>query len=387
MTPDLNRTPNLDVIRAVDPALLTAESRIEFEMTKLAFGLVDRSVTATLEDLLEHRPAKNVSRYLTQLARLALLATDRELIDPVWAMQIADAAVAADPEDAAARYQLAAALSSNGEQDAALRELRAVAEDPEYGHSYEVLLALGAAEYNSHNYRKAAELYERALLLADTAIGHLYLADALAALNDVSEAQEHYRRSLLLNSTSLEALNGYWFFVDRGSAPPTSRTYEFLVGRFMTLRPPLSRWVRPLVWRLLMYRYRRHPEDARLHYMLGFTALLRGDLTFASERLAFIYEFTRPADLEALASLAVAQALRGRLQDARETLIELRNAPTSVPIPSEVDIDRSLAVRPIMVLSPLVREPSLQRFDHTDDLLMLLEEVFGSPPSDLLHGR
>lgn len=363
-------------------------SRVEFEMTKVAFGLNEERFGATLSEMLDAVPGRDtgqVSSYLTHVARLALLAADRGLIEASQALAIARRAIDEDPDSGASRYQFAAALAATGEQDAALRELRIVALDSRDGKSYEVLLAVGAAEYNAENYQRAASAYREALEQSDTAVGHLYLADALTQLDDAREAQEHYRRSLLLDPVSLEALRGYWFHIDRGSAPqPASRLFEVVTGRLMRAPAgpiPLNRLLRPVVWHLLMRRYRRHPEDARLHYMLGYTALLRGRFKFAGERLAFIYEFTRPWDFEALAALAVAEALQGRLDQARESLLELREAPTTAPIqPATVDIDRSLLSRGAMVLSPFVWEPRLQQSPHFPQLLHLLGETFGPPP-------
>jgi tetratricopeptide (TPR) repeat protein len=376
----------LAAIDAVDPKLLSPNTRVEFEMTRVALGLRRSRLEDTIRGLLQERPAEEASTYLALVARLALLAADRGLIDSDWPLRVAREAIGTDPENPIARYQLAAALDVVGRKAEALEELLIAAADPVFGQTYEVLLALGSAYYNQGDYKAAADSYRRALSRGGTALGHLYLADTLGQVGRDVEAREHYRHALLLDPTSIDALGGYWFYVDREEVPaPRSQLFELIARAFSEAptRPlNLNRWLRPLLWRLLLFRYRRHPEDARLHYMLGFTALLRGDVDLASERLAFIYEFTRPADVQALAILAVAQALQGRLDDADRSLTTLRDTR---PIPGleapGIDWERFglQQGRRQMVLSPFFWEPRLAGFEGARELFALIDRVFPRP--------
>ena len=86
------------------------------------------------------------------------------------------------------------------------------------------------------------------------------------------------------------------------------------------LKIKVLRWV-------LRAHYRLHPEDSRIHFMLGAHALLDGDLEVAEERLQFAYDLLNGVDLEALARLAVVWSVKGEDDRAREALDRFANAP------------------------------------------------------------
>jgi hypothetical protein len=133
---------------------------------------------------------------------------------------------------------------------------------------------------------------------------------------------------------------------------------------------------------MLLWHYRRQPEDNRIHYMLGYCALLRGDFEFADQRLTYAYELFNGADLAALAVAAAARAFKGDEQGAKAALEALRDAPVRPPAPNFPPDNVGNRVAPLF--SPFVWEPRLSQLPAANDLLRILNEVFPEGPGEEL---
>jgi len=136
------------------------------------------------------------------------------------------------------------------------------------------------------------------------------------------------------------------------------------------------------MYRLLVVHARRHPEDSRVHYMLGAFALLQGAFALAEERLSFALGLD-DLDLEALGRRAAARGLQGDFVGAREDLTALRDAPSlpgeasSMPSFPWPEADSGQARLRYAVLLPFVDEPALWSHDHAT--------AFGALAKEILH--
>lgn len=287
---------------------------------------------------------------------------------------IAERAVAADAEDPTARYNLGEVYMALGRADEALQQFEFVAAHPEYRDRYYVHLARGIIAYNLDRSEEARDAYRRAVELRPTAQGFLYLADAHRRLGEESEARKNYRRALQAQPTLTDAHRGYWYAEKPTDELPGRSSWWFDPAFHMLsqLRPRQPRHL-ALYW-LLRVHYRLHPEDSRIHFMLGASALLRERFVEAEERLQFAYDLMRGVDLEALASLALVRGLQGRLDEARNDLTELRDAPNAET--GEAPGHGEHLQRVGYLLSPMADRPSLTLLPHADELATAMTETF-----------
>jgi len=293
------------------------------------------------------------------------------------ALSYAERAVAAAPREASARYQLAEALSASGLEQRALAEYELAARDERYRADAELSLRIGVLHYNRAQFAQAREAYQRAAAVRSTSAAHLYLGDSLRALGDYESARTNYRQALLLEPTLVDALRGYWGVVEEGDLPePGNRSFERLTRRLAEAESAsltVRRLRRRVLSRLLLWRFKRHPEDARLHYMLGYCALLQRDFVFAEERLTFAYQLWGPTDLESLGARGVARALQGRVDEARTDFLALRDAPDDLGSDlGPADAGRRAGV----VVSPFYWEPTLVSLPHSEEVFALTRELF-----------
>jgi tetratricopeptide (TPR) repeat protein len=305
--------------------------------------------------------------------------------DSAWATRqlvLARRAVTVGPSPVA-RYNLGQALMVNGHPHEALAQFDRIADDPLYADRFHLHFGRGVIAYNIRRFETARDSYQRATQLRTHARAHLYLADALRATGDEDEAHKHYREALLIEPTLVPAHRGYWFSRPEDD-PEIRRTLLFdrianpLINVTGKGKPWRRRLVRPILWRMLRWQHRRHPEDSRVHFMLGAYALLRGDYEVAEERLRFALELN-PADLEAQARLAVVRAFMGDLDETEFLVREIRDAPRLPTAPgahSPVPQD-SASARLWMLAVPFFDEPRLETRPHADELHSLLEDCFG----------
>jgi tetratricopeptide (TPR) repeat protein len=312
------------------------------------------------------------------LVGFAFLLKGEGELDSDRYLAYAQRAVRSDPTHAQSRYNLAEAYMSNGQVEEALVEFDSLVDDPEYSQRPYLHMGIGVVHYNhTHDYEKARDAYRRAAQLRPSPQAFLYLADAHRVLEEYGPARAYYRKALLLDPTLVDAHRGYWALGESNSvAPPGFNRVVSYMAEARTSPIQLNRRLRPILWRLLLWHYHRHPEDSRLHYMLGYCALLRGDFDFAIERLTYEYELVGPADLESLAAAAVAKVLAGDLTGARSDLITFHEAPLRPGIEKLVGASDNLGQRLVTVISPFIWEPRLNALQNARDLEQLLDEVF-----------
>ncbi len=280
------------------------------------------------------------------------------------------------PDDTDALYLLGQAEDAANRAGRALNHFERILDAPEYRDDYELQMQTGVLAYNSGRTELAERAYRRAVELHPTARSHLYLADALSRRGQREQARVHYREALLLQPDLVDAHRGFWWNFDGPGDPSGGPWFDRLYQ--LSARLPgfgARRWRRRLYRPLLRWHYRRHPEDSRIHFMLGAHALLLGDLDTAEQRLTFAYELLDGNDLEALARLAVVSAQRGDWDKTREHLQTLHHAPnpeTGRP-PSRNDVQ----ARYYNLLLPIAEEPRLVAGEIGERLLELLVEVFG----------
>jgi len=204
-------------------------------------------------------------------------------------LKFARNAVEAAPGDATARYNLGEAYMAADRPEDALLEFDLAASDPDYTERYYLQLNRGMLNYNAGRFEAARDQYQAAADLQRSAEVHLFLGDAHRQLGDHDAARANYLLALHEQPTLVDAHRGYWYVLQPGqvpedNAPGFDRGYS-VINR-------LPRWLgthwrhRVFAWWLRRH-YRRHPEDTRIHFMLGAHALLAGDLETAEERLQF----------------------------------------------------------------------------------------------------
>jgi len=309
--------------------------------------------------------------FLSALSFLGLLAGD---VSVERHAGFAERAVSADPANPTARYNRGEAYMALGRPEDALAEFATAAEHPEYRDRYYVHFALGINAYNLDRPEEARDAYRRAVELRPTARGFLYLADAHRRVGEEEEARTNYRRALQLQPTLVDAHRGYWYTEAPSHEPPRRSSWWFDPAYLVVARV-LPRRARPRVlYRLVKTHYRRHPEDSRVHFMLGAHALLLELFDEAEERLQFAYDLLDGIDIEALARLIVVWALQGRLDEARDGLARLRAAPSLETGAAPVKVE--LARRAEDFLSPFLDRPDLTLLPGAQELHVELLQTF-----------
>lgn len=356
-------------------AKLSARTRASLEITRA--GLEEfangRDMLAALESA-GRRDANHVDlwNFLAAIGYLGMRAGDITQDD---FLRYAQHAVAADPEDALARYNLGEALMAVGRPEEALAEFDRIANDPDYAERYYLHLARGIITYNIGRFAEARDAYARAVALEPTAKAHLYLGDAYRALGQRDSARRHYVAALRLHPELVDAHRGYWYEGDGqdlvAAASSFDRSYRILMAI-----PGFGwrRWRRPLVRYLLRRHYRRHPEDSRIHYMLGAHALIGGDLDTAEERLKFALQLL-DRDYEALARLAVVYALQQRKEEAAAAIDQLWDTPGPQGRAPDDRQRRGIAAS---FVAPFLEEPRLASNSDGEWILEQLFARFGS---------
>ena len=330
-------------------------------------AMLDRLEEAGLQDA-DHADLWN---FLTAMSFLGLLAKE---VSVERHAEFAERAVAADPDDPTARYNLGEAYTALGRTEDALEAFTKVSEHPEYRDRYYVHWARGILAYNLGRPGEARAAYARAVELHPSARGHLYLADAQRRVGEEADARTNYRRALQLQPTLVDAHRGYWYVEDPTGEPPAVSSWWFDAVYHVLARVLPRRVGIPALYWLVRVHYRRHPEDSRVHFMLGAHALLLGRFEEAEERLRFAYDLVDGVDLEALARLVIVWALQGRHDEARDGLATLRGAPnpeTGGP-PAEDD----LAQRVGNLLSPFIDRPELTALPGAEELRGDIVETF-----------
>jgi tetratricopeptide (TPR) repeat protein len=368
---------------------LSARTRAALEITRAVVEVEHFATVADLLDSLEEaglRDAGHVDlwNFLTSLAYVALVNDE---ISPDRRAAFAQHAVDADPSNGTARYNLGEVFMASDQHGRALTQFAAAVDDPEYADRHYAHLARGIAAYNAGQNETARDSYARAVELRPSARGHLYLGDAHRRIGDEDQARANYLRALKLQPALADALRGYWCTEDPAVGPPPPPPWMDAV--FLTItRLPLvvPRTKIALRYRLLRRHYRRHPEDARIHFMLGTHAALLLRLDEAEERLQFAYDVMWGADLPALARLSLVWALKGEPEKAREGVVRIREAPNIVT--SGPPTEQELVERAFDLLSPLFELPELTVEPGAEEFHETVVDVFpeASDPDFLLAG-
>ena len=288
------------------------------------------------------------------------------------------------PDDPYAIYVGGHAQEAAGRPGRALNAFERVVNLPEFHDDFDLQMRVGVLAYNVGRVAVAEAAYRRAVGLNATARGHLYLADALMRQHKWDEARAHYRRALLLQPDLVDASRGFWFTLREEEA-------SNLVGpwfdRWYGLINRIPRRIggglrRRLLLTLLWRHYRRHPEDSRVHFMIGAHSLLAGGLETAEQRLTFAYELVGGADTEALARLAIVSAQRGDYQQTRDRLQKLHDIPD--PDTGTAPSTAVLEGRFHDLMSPLLDEPRLTLGEPGERLFKMVMDVFDDTvPDDL----
>jgi tetratricopeptide (TPR) repeat protein len=238
---------------------------------------------------------------------------------------------------------LSDALVEAKKPDEALTELdRLKTQNYLLGLDPNIMLRTGAIEYNRGNFEKAKDSYEDLVATEPSARSHLYLGDALLSLDQIKAARYHYRQALLIQPDLVDALRGYWWKV-----PPDEQAKEDVFDKlFWFVNKRLRRLamgprLRVLYW-LVKQHYRLHPEDSRVHFMLGAHALLLKKLDVASERLEFANELVGGLDVQATARLVIVRLLEARKDNAEKELIKLRTTELGHPPTPQELVDRGV---------------------------------------------
>lgn len=238
-----------------------------------------------------------------------------------------------------------------------------------------IMLRTGAIEYNRGNFEKAKDSYENLVATEPSARSHLYLGDALLNLDQIRAARYHYRQALLIQPDLVDALRGYWWKVPRGEQAKEDvfdKLFWFVNKRLrrLPMEPRLH-----LLYLLVKQHYRLHPEDARVHFMLGAHALLLKKLDVASKRLEFANDFVEGLDTEATARLVIVRLLEGRKGDAEKELIKLRTTELGHPPTPQELVDRGLDL-----YKPVFERPGKPLL-CTEDAQWLAEKVVAIFPN------
>jgi tetratricopeptide (TPR) repeat protein len=306
-------------------------------------------------------------------AWLSMVGMHNGEIKPPLAVRECRRALEVSPADEALGVWLADALIEAKKPDEALAELERLKEQNYLlEHDPNIVLRTGAIQYNRGNYAEAKDAYEGLVATHPTARAHLYLADALLNLDQIRVARYHYRQALRLQPDLVDAHRGYWWKV-----PQDEQQKEGLVDAlFLFLSRSLRRFpIKPrlkLIYRLLLLHYKRHPEDSRIHFMLGAHALLLKDLTTAEERLLFANELVGGIDTEAIARLVLVRILQDRKADAEKELQALKAVEHGHPPTGE-----ELRERALNLYLPIFEVKDLLTFAQSQWLGEKVETIFG----------
>ncbi len=312
------------------------------------------------------------------LASISFLRYLSEEIDAAGHVVNAKRAVDCDPSNGMANYNLGEAYMSNGEVDLGLAQFEGLREDSEYSRRPYLHTCIGVVHYNhTKDFAQARDAYRRANELQPSARSHLYLADAHRALGEFDSAREHYREALLIDRTLVDAHRGYWGASKESERPPQREgAWDWMLQKTTPRNLRLRRALRPLNQRLLEWRYEHHPEDSRIHYMLGCAALLREDFATAEERLLYADQLLDGHDLEAQARLAVTRGLQGRIPEA-EGLLRAIKAAKPPPRPGDGPDLSTEEGKTLMILLPFLDEPRLGFLPQAQHFGEALGRFFG----------
>ena len=154
--------------------------------------------------------------------------------------------------------------------------------------------------------------------------------------------------------------------------------WDHLVSATTSRNLRIRRLLRPLNRALLEWRLSRHPEDSRIHYMLGCQALLVEDYATGESRLNYANELLDGQDLEAQARLAVVQGLQGRISEAENLLRGIKDAkPLQLPAGAGPDLSTTEG-KVLSIMLPFLDEPRLAFSPQGMKFGELMERVFGS---------
>lgn len=354
---------------------LSARTRAALEVVRARTEEDFPTGTAMLDSLEEAglRDSDHVDlwNFLSAMSFLGLLAGEVPLERHA---RFAERAVRADPDNPTARYNLGEAYMALGRAEEALEAFATASLHPEYSDRYYVHLARGVIAYNLGRPDDARDPYRRAVELRPTARGYLYLADAQRRVGEERDARKNYRRALRLQPTLVDAHRGYWYVESDGAKPPRVSSWWLDVAYHVLARVLPRRARHRALYRLVKLHYRIYPEDSRVHFMLGASALLLERLGEAEERLQFAYDLLDGIDIEALARLIAVWGLQGRHDDAHDGLVTLRRTPnleTGAP-----PTDNELAQRVGNLLSPFFDRPELTTLPGAEELRVSIVETF-----------
>jgi tetratricopeptide (TPR) repeat protein len=324
------------------------------------------------------RDADHVELWNT-LVSISFLRYLAEELSAAEHVENARRAVECDPTDSMARYNLGEAYMSNSMVDAGLSEFEGLIDDPEYSTRPYLHMGIGVIHYSyTKQYAKARNAYARAVALEPSPVGHLYLADAHRMLKEYEPALEHYRRALLLDRKLIDAHRGYWGTANESGLTQGEGIWDHLVRATAPRNLKFRRLLRPLNGALLRWRLSRHPEDSRIHYMLGCQALLAEDFGAAKSRLEYANDLLDGRDLEAQARLAVVLGLQGKIPEAENLLRDIKKAePPQLPPDAGPDLSTTEG-KILSIMLPFLDEPRLAFSSQGMKFGELMERVFGS---------
>lgn len=323
------------------------------------------------EDNPDHPELRRAAAWISMVG----LQTDQ--VTPLKAINECRRAVEANPQDEALRVWLADSLAEHRKPEEALNELRKLKEmNFLLEHDWQIILREGAIEYNRGNYEAARDHYENLVAVHPSTRAHLYYADALVNLDEVDLARSHYREALRLQPDLVDAHRGYWWKVPAEEEP--KMLFDRLYRTLNRIRPLPKRFRLKVFYRLLLWQFGRHPEDSRVHFMLGAHALLLQDLETAEERLLFALELVGGADTEAMNRLAIIALMQGESGEAKKWLDRSRAVPTLRQ--SGLSVREELKGRAINVYLPLLDEPKLLSVEQEQKLTTMMDAVYPGMP-------
>ena len=294
-------------------------------------------------------------------------------IKPLRAVRECRRALAVAPDDEVLGIWLADALVEAKKPDEALAELDRLKErDYLLEHDPNIMLRTGVIQYNRGNFVEAKDAYEDLVATHPTARTHLYLGDALLNLDQIRAARHHYRQALLLQPDLVDAHRGYWWKVPLDERPEDGLFDKLFLFVSRTLRRLPKKPRIKVLYRLLLSHYKHHPEDSRVHFMLGAHALLLKDLPTAEERLLFANELFDGLDTEATARLVLVRILQGRKNEAEKELIALKTVEHGHPPTREEQRQRVLNM-----YLPVFEVKGLLTFNESKWLAEKVEAIFG----------
>lgn len=228
---------------------------------------------------------------------------------------VAEAAVAAFPEDCHLQYNLAQARLVHGDFAGAAEQ---AARARELGAPNDLIFYLdGSIDFNCGRYAEALAIYSRC---QPSARRSQYMGDCLNALGESGKALAYYREALRKQPFRRDALHCARKISDLDSVGTVSgaglwRTISIPGLRGVTI--PLADWV-------LSWKERKRGEQAGLHEARAFVAALRGDFVRAERYASFAVEEGGRSNVAALVALYLALAATNYYAEAVDVLSELR---------------------------------------------------------------